>query len=214
VRQWLQKNPHQRPHLMQFKRGQRVSFSGIKWQNSPMYHFLFHDSDQVTFQDFEIYVDVMGQMQLSDLFGTIQHALPSSFAKSNWPVFPLNTDGIDPSGSNVLIRNVNITNYDDAVAVKPGHNDGQIATCAENILVENCHVFNGVGMSIGSVPPRDTFACVRNVHFRNIVQDYPIKGIYLKTNPGTGSGIIENIKYENFVMNTPIWWAIYIGPQQ
>ena len=35
------------------------------------------------------------------------------------PTMPLNTDGIDPSGSNVTIRNVNITNFDDAVAVKP-----------------------------------------------------------------------------------------------
>jgi polygalacturonase len=35
------------------------------------------------------------------------------------PTFPLNTDGIDPSGTNVIIRNINITNYDDAVAVKP-----------------------------------------------------------------------------------------------
>jgi len=45
--------------------------------------------------------------------------------------------------------------------------------------------------------------------------DYPIKGIYIKPNPGTsGDGVIENILYENIVMNTPIWWAIWIGPQQ
>jgi len=45
--------------------------------------------------------------------------------------------------------------------------------------------------------------------------DYPIKGIYIKPNPGThGDGIIENILYENIVMNTPIWWGIWIGPQQ
>jgi len=33
----------------------------------------------------------------------------------SWPVFPLNTDGIDPAGSNVTIRNVNITNFDDSI---------------------------------------------------------------------------------------------------
>ena len=37
------------------------------------------------------------------------------------PIFPLNTDGIDPRGSNVTIRNVTITNWDDAVAVKPAN---------------------------------------------------------------------------------------------
>jgi polygalacturonase len=36
-----------------------------------------------------------------------------------FPLFPLNTDGFDPAGKNVLIENVNITNFDDAVAVKP-----------------------------------------------------------------------------------------------
>ena len=44
--------------------------------------------------------------------------------------------------------------------------------------------------------------------------DYPIKGIYIKPNPGTrGDGVIENILYENVSMKTPIWWAIWIGPQ-
>ena len=37
------------------------------------------------------------------------------------PTFPLNTDGIDPAGKNVLIERVKITNFDDAVAVKPSH---------------------------------------------------------------------------------------------
>lgn len=43
----------------------------------------------------------------------------------------------------------------------------------------------------------------------------PFKGIYLKTNPGeNGYGIIDNILYENITMHEPIWWAIYLGPQQ
>ena len=43
----------------------------------------------------------------------------------------------------------------------------------------------------------------------------PFKGIYIKTNPGTnGYGIIDNILYENITMHQPIWWAIYLGPQQ
>jgi polygalacturonase len=80
----------------------------------------------------------------------------------------LNTDGIDPSGSNIIIRNVTITSYDDAVAVKPAHIGNQIAKCAENILVENCKVYFGVGMTIGTVPPHTMHNCIRNVTFRNI----------------------------------------------
>ena len=70
-------------------------------------------------------------------------------------------------------------------------------------------------MTIGSVPPNTAHNCVRNVTFRNIVQHLPLKGIYIKSNPGDdGDGIIEDILYENITMNGPVWFAIYIGPQQ
>ena len=50
-----------------------------------------------------------------------------------------------------------------------------------------------------------------------------MKGIYVKTNspdkgfnktePGSG-GEITNIHYENIDIHNPLWWGIYIGPQQ
>jgi len=133
----------------------------------------------------------------------------------NYPTFPLNTDGIDPSGKNIYIHDVKITNFDDAVAVKPAHSNNQVATCAEEILVERATVVFGIGMTIGSVPPSTHYACVRNVTFRDVDFHYPIKSIYVKTNPGyTGNGEIQNILYENMSINFPIWWNIYIGPQQ
>jgi len=137
------------------------------------------------------------------------------------PTFPLNTDGIDPAGKNILIERVNITNYDDAVAVKPSNNERKYATCSENIIVRDCNVYFGVGMTIGSVPARDYYNCVRNVQFLNIKMYHPFKGIYVKTNPGETSsmlpgsgGEITNILYDGFEIHYPIWWSIYIGPQQ
>jgi polygalacturonase len=131
------------------------------------------------------------------------------------PTFPLNTDGIDPAGSNVVIRNVKITSYDDSIAVKPVDGSFKVAKCAENILAENVTTWMGIGMVIGSVPPNKDFTCIRNVTFRNMVLNSPIKSIYMKTNPGeVGGGIIENILYENFTITAPLWWNIYIGPQQ
>ena len=129
---------------------------------------------------------------------------------------PLNTDGIDPAGSNVTIRNINITNYDDAVAVKPSHRGDKIAKdgCSQDILVENVNVKMGVGMTIGSVPPSNNHACVRRVTFNNINFEYPLKAIYVKTNPGNGTGEIKDILYENIKIHFPVWWNIYIGPQQ
>lgn len=56
-------------------------------------------------------------------YGKVFDTLVGERTELSWPTFPLNTDGIDPYGSNVLIENVNFTNFDDAVAVKPSHND-------------------------------------------------------------------------------------------
>jgi len=152
-------------------------------------------------------------MALDQLFGFgPKSSLP-------FPTFPLNTDGIDPTATDVLIENVTITNYDDAVAVKPGHKTDTISKCAENMLVRNLTVNYGIGMTIGSVPPRDTYACIRNITFRDIVFNHPIKAIYVKTNPGNttsmlpgSGGEITNILYENIEIHNPIWWNIYIGP--
>jgi polygalacturonase len=128
----------------------------------------------------------------------------------------LNTDGIDPQGSNVHIRRVKITSYDDAVAVKPSDTRNVISEdkCTQNILVEDSQVVLSVGMTIGTVPSNLWHTCIRNVTFRNIKFDKPFKAVYVKTNPGLGTGEISNILYENIDISMPIWWAIYIGPQQ
>jgi polygalacturonase len=83
------------------------------------------------------------------------------------------------------------------------------------MIIENSKIYFSVGLSIGSVPPNNNFNCVRNITFRNVEMFEPIKSIYIKTNPGDeGSGVIENILYENITSNNAIWWNIYIGPQQ
>jgi len=53
------------------------------------------------------------------------------------PTMPLNTDGIDPAGSNVTIKNIKITNWDDAVAVKPANKGHRVSKdgCAQDITV-------------------------------------------------------------------------------
>ena len=133
----------------------------------------------------------------------------------------MNTDGIDPSGKNILIERVNITNYDDAVAIKPITSKGRYAQCSENIIVRDCNVWFGVGMTIGTVVPHTEYNCVRNVTFSNHTFYHPFKAVYVKNNPGhtdtmlPGSGgEISNVLYENLEIHEPIWWGIYIGLQQ
>ena len=172
-----------------------------------MYHLFLIDVENFDIRDVEIYVDVYSQKKLAQSFGHYDYKL-------NIPTFPLNTDGIDPSGRNIYMKNLTITNFDDAVAVKPANKGYKVADCAANITVEDAIVYWGVGMTIGSVPPHIQHACVRDVPFRNVSFEKPFKAVYVKTNPGSvGDGEITNILYENLKIHMPIWWGIYIGPQ-
>jgi len=201
------KRKDNRPHMIHFNRCTQLYVAGVRLLNSAQYHLLLDDVASVIVEGVDIHVDVTAQRALLH-----EHGLLS--AATGLPTFPLNTDGIDPSGRDIIIRNVTIENFDDAVAVKPS-NGGRKFSCSENILVENSRVKFSVGMTIGSVPPNDNVNCVRNVTFRNVAMLDPIKAIYIKTNPGnSGTGIIANITYENFTITNAIWWAIYIGPQQ
>ena len=47
------------------------------------------------------------------------------------------------------------------------------------------------------VSPSDDVNCVRNITMRDISMPDTIKGIYIKTDPGTsGSGIVSDVLYE------------------
>ena len=195
--------PHKRPHLVFLDSCVDVVVENLTMRNSPSFHLVAHQIKNFVARNIFIWVDVTAQKQL----------LNSSHT-SSWkvPMFPFNTDGIDPSGQNILIQNITVENYDDAVAVKPGNlEDG----CTENVTVENANIIRSVGMSIGSVPPNIKINCIRNVTFRNINFSNPFKAIYIKTNSGDkGFGIIDNIVYQNITIHSPILWPIYIGPQQ
>lgn len=201
--------------MLKFDLSRNIEMYGVFVTNGPRYHIVLHDSEEIYMHDFDIYVDVFGQLSISKFFGGI---VEKSFAKYGdlsfeIPMFPLNTDAVDTWARNVTFRRMKITNFDDAIVPKPSNGNHKIAKCTENIWAEDIQSTFTLGMTLGSVPPNDNYACIRNVTFKNIQMDYPIKGIYIKPNPGNhGNGVIENVLYENLVMNTPIWWAIWIGP--
>ena len=199
-----------RPHMILMTETANVLIENLTFRNSPQFHLLFNDVENFTIRNIKIRVDVDAQRNMTHA----ATAKKTSFLLKMllWldvPTFPLNTDGIDPNGRNVHIYNVDIENFDDAVAVKPGHGGNRYSKCSENILVENSTVSWGVGLTIGSVPPNRKVNCVRNVTFRNIKMYHPLKAIYVKTNPGNeGSGIIDNILYENIEYSNAVWWGV------
>lgn len=190
----INKLPYSRPNLLVFEKCENIYIDTIQLYNSPQYHINMVDVWNVLIEHITITVTTHLQEQL--------------------PIFPLNTDGIDIAGDLVYINNVSITNFDDAIAIKP-LNQGNTINCSRNMLIENSRINYGVGMSIGSVSPNKNVNCVENITFQNIEFYDPIKSIYIKTNPGSsGTGIIRNIFYKNIYIHKPIWFNIYIGPQQ
>ena len=137
-------------------------------------------------------------------------------------MFPFNTDGIDVAGQDIYLHHLNITNYDDSVAIKPSninsfHLENRTMNCTQDILVENLSIFRGVGLSIGSVSSSKK-NCVRNIIFQNITAKQPLKLIYIKTgsvdDASEPEALIENINYLNIKADNSVLYPIYIGPQQ
>jgi polygalacturonase len=200
-----------RPNMVEMHNCTNVLVESLRVYNSPRFHFHLVNMTNLIVRDVYIWVDVTAQRDLSKQ----AQVKGASFGSPPWnlPMFPLNTDGIDPSGRNILIQNITCENYDDVVAVKPGKllTDG----CTQNVTVDGARVFMGVGMSIGSVPPDTEINCIRDVWIRNVHFINPLKAIYVKTNSGKeGFGIIDNINYQNISIDSPVLWPIYIGPQQ
>eukprot|EP01138_Halocafeteria_seosinensis_P012382 gb/GECG01012652.1/.p1 GENE.gb/GECG01012652.1/~~gb/GECG01012652.1/.p1 ORF type:complete len:498 (+),score=39.37 gb/GECG01012652.1/:1-1494(+) len=201
-----------RPFMITMDHCTDVEIHGITAIDSPKWHFKLYHMRRLHIHDITIRVDIFKQKETM-----IEHGywMEQENELGGLPIFPLNTDGIDPRGVDVLIENVRIENFDDAVAVKPLTSEDPTFNCTRNVTVRNSFVRYGVGMTIGSVPPHPSTSCVRDVFFENITFESPIKAIYIKTNPGDkGDGIIDNIHYTNISASNSFWYPIWIGPQQ
>lgn len=199
--------PHTgRPHLIAGTFNRNLTVNDLRLKNSPSFHLVVSQTVGAKFYNLDIKVNTTAQLDI----------LKRNYLTGIVPMFPLNTDGIDPSGSDFHIYNITCQNYDDVVVPKPTHSSSDSFTnCTQNMLIENITVRLGVGLSIGSVPPNAQHNCIQNITFRHSHMQRPFKGIYIKTNPGnTGSGVIQDILYQNITMYKPIWWAVYLGPQQ
>ena len=98
-----------------------------------------------------------------------------------------NTDAIDPGpGTNFLIRDCDIDTGDDDIVIKRG---------ATNVLIENCTIKHGHGISIGS----GTDLGIRNVLVRHCTFEGTDNGIRIKSMRGAG-GPVENLRYTDIRM--------------
>ena len=93
-----------------------------------------------------------------------------------------NTDAIDPGPvTNALVRDCDIDTGDDDIVIKSG---------GTNILIENCTIAHGHGISIGS----ETSRGVRNMLVRHCTLTGTDNGIRIKSMRGAG-GLVQQVRY-------------------
>ena len=170
---WANTNNADRPVMISLSGCNRELIQNITLSNSPMFH-----------------IAIGGSAGNTTVQGVIIRA-PSSGA--NPPSH--NTDACDVKGTNILVRDCDISVGDDNF------------TCGGNtsdILITNCTYGNGHGVSIGSyTSPYVSNMTVINCTFNNTDQ-----GIRIKTDRDRG-GFVHNINYYNLSM-TNVMRAILI----
>lgn len=80
-------------------------------KNSAQFHLKMDECYDAELYNIAILVNTTAQINLLKKF-SIEGVLP---------LFPLNTDGIDPSGARMHIYNLTVQNFDDVVVPKPSH---------------------------------------------------------------------------------------------
>jgi polygalacturonase len=146
-----------RPHLIVFNGVQRLHIDGVTLTNSPMYHLVPTGSDM--------------------LIENIRVVAPSDAP---------NTDAIDPAGTRIVIRNCEIDNGDDNVAVHAGSKD---------VLIEDITCLHGHGISVGS----GTRAGLAHMIVRRCTFDGTDNGLRIKSFRGNG-GEVHDIWYSDITM--------------
>ncbi len=157
-----------RPNMVNFSACTRVLIQDLTCSNSPSPFLVVKGkAGNVTIQRVKVYA-------------------PSSGASPN-PSH--NTDAIDLAETNAVIRDCVISTGDDNVAV------GSSASFSSDILITNCTMGYGHGVSIGSF----TSGGVSNMTVINCTFTNTDQGIRIKSDLGRG-GTVQNIGYYNITM--------------
>eukprot|EP00978_Attheya_sp_CCMP212_P032384 scaffold126150_cov60-Attheya_sp.AAC.20 len=191
------KTQEHRPPLLVVNRSTNLLIEKLVFRDPPLYTMFLRGLDGMTIR----YVSIVARRTRAD-----GHRLVDMSA--------FNTDGIDVSGHNVHVHDVDIWNQDDCIAVKDNYSRDKVSS---NMTFERINA-SGLGLTIGSIGS----TTVRNVTFKDSYLYESYKGIYLKfrTPKNEGSidedlhGKIEDILFSNITLESPQQWAIWIGPAQ
>jgi polygalacturonase len=137
-----------RPNLIFLQNCQNVRLENITLQNSPKFHLVPSDCEDVVISNVTILA----------------------------PEHAANTDAIDPSGRRILITKCKLDVGDDNVAIKAGKKVPGQDFQSEDITVTDCAFLHGHGMSIGSETSGGVRnVAVKNCTFENTENGLRIK---------------------------------------
>jgi polygalacturonase len=157
-----------RPKLIVLTDIENLKVSKLTLQNSPMFHLVPQSSHNVVVEGVRITA----------------------------PADSPNTDGIDPSGRDMLFQNLWIDVGDDNIAIKSGRNDpAHPGAASANMVIRDCTFLHGHGLSIGS----ETNGGVQNILAENITFKGTKTAIRVKTNREKG-GLVRALVYRNIKM--------------
>lgn len=168
---WLEIKDFLRPVMINFVSCKNVLLQGVLFQNSP---------------NWTIHPLMCTNLIIDNI--TVKN-----------PDYAQNGDGVDvESCKNVLIVNSMFDVGDDAICIKSGKDaEGRLrAMPTENVIVDNCKVFQGHG---GFVVGSEMSGGVRNVSVRNCQFLGTDVGLRFKSNRGRG-GLVENIYINDVFM--------------
>ena len=199
-----------RPRFLRFNDSQHIVIENLMVQDAPYHTIYLTAVDHAIIRNVSI-VSRRTNTTTEDVVRGI------SGAHDLIELSAFNSDGIDVSGTNIHVHDVDIWNQDDCVTITDNWSQRQNYT-SKNLMFENINC-SGVGFSIGSIGG----STVQNVTFRNSYLYKSIKGIYLKFHVAEpeywsgvpdAHGIIEDVVFENIVMEDIVQWPIWIGPAQ
>ena len=171
-----------RPNLIVIERSKNLRLENITLQNSPKFHFVPSDCEDVVVSNVTILA----------------------------PEHAANTDAIDPSGRRYLITHCTLDVGDDNIAIKAGRKIPGHDFQSEDFLITDCTFLHGHGMSIGSETVGGVRnVVVKNCTFENTENGIRIKsdirrgGIVenISYSDITMSNVVPAITFTCFYMN-------------
>jgi hypothetical protein len=118
-----------------------------------------------------------------------------------------NTDALNLNVRNAVVRNCHIATGDDNIVFLASSSAEGGAPGVENVLVSNCRLGVGHGLSIGSY----TSGGIRNIAVEGLTFEGTTAGIRMKADRDRG-GLVENITFKDITMKNvknPIYLTSY-----